>query len=111
MMLSGILFRTVSIVGAVGFAAGCRSVPTPQAGHPSFEETEAAITDEALFRAKCASCHDIARVEEAHASMTREELRRVIERMQAMPGSAIEPDQIGPLLEEIADPDPRGPGL
>ena len=80
-------------------------------GHPSMDVTEAAMQDEAMFKAKCAACHDLARVEEAHAAMSRDEMRKVIERMQAMPGSGIESTQVDRLLGEIYGPDPGAPGM
>lgn len=86
-------------------------MPKAEMGHPSMADTEAAMKDKAMFKEMCASCHDLARVEEAHAGMSRDEMRRVIERMQAMPGSGIEPSQVDRLLGEIYGPDPGAPGM
>jgi hypothetical protein len=101
-----IVLWTVSIAAVVAVAGGCSSMPATQAGHPSLADTEAALKDAAMFKEKCASCHDLARVEEAHAAMSRDDMRKVIERMQSMPDSGIESTDVDRLLNEIYGPDP-----
>jgi len=53
-----------------------------------------------IFSQKCASCHDIARVDEAHRTKTKVEMVEVIKRMKDKPGSNITDEDLDILIRQ-----------
>ena len=65
------------------------------------EKTEADVPDPhaGIFTEKCARCHDMARVEEAHETKTKLEKEEILRRMQQKPDSDISVEDLGVLIE------------
>jgi len=60
--------------------------PTPGANH-------------ALYEQKCSGCHGLDQVNTAHETMTMEELKNLLMRMQAKPGAEISSGEIEEILK------------
>jgi hypothetical protein len=78
---------------AFAFSLGCAT--------KAVQEKGAAMPDPHadIFAEKCAKCHDLARVEEAHKTKTKAEMREIIQWMHVKPGSNIDQDELEEILE------------
>ena len=52
----------------------------------------------AIFAEKCAKCHDLTRVDEAHKTKTKVQMQDIIKRMKEKPGSGISESDLSQLI-------------
>lgn len=55
----------------------------------------------ALYEQKCSGCHGLDQVNTAHEAMTMEDLKSLLMRMQAKPGSTISAEEIDEILKSF----------
>jgi cytochrome c2 len=53
-----------------------------------------------IFSQKCAKCHQIEKVEDAHATKSKVEMVEILKRMQTKPGSEITDSQLQMLIQQ-----------
>jgi hypothetical protein len=53
-----------------------------------------------VFSQKCAKCHDLAKVDDAHSTKSDVEMVEIIKRMQQKPGSEITDEEVILLIEQ-----------
>ena len=97
------LLTLCAVMACILAIVGC-TTPTggdAKSAHPGLSEMEAATGDETLFAQKCSACHALDRVQEAYRTMSRDEMRAVIERMSAKDNAGIEGTQVEEILREI----------
>jgi cytochrome c2 len=90
--MKGFLSVFVSVLFAMSMGCAAKSaqktaadMPDPHAG---------------IFSQKCAKCHEIKRVEEAHATKSKVEMVEILKRMQSKPDSGITDSQLQMMIEQ-----------
>jgi len=87
-------FLTVFICVLIAMSLGCAAksvqkaagdMPDPHAG---------------IFAQKCAKCHDVTKVDDAHKTKTTVEMVEIIKQMQQKPGSGITDEDVQILIEQ-----------
>ncbi len=85
--------------------AGCKSQTQeeikPKIEHPPMKEVDAARESVSLFEQKCSQCHTLERVNESYKTMSKDQMREIIERMRTKTGAQIQQDQVDAILYEI----------
>jgi len=68
----------------------------------SSQETQAVAPDPhaGIFAEKCAKCHDLARVDQAHETKTKVEKEEILRRMQQKPGADITDKEMQMLIDQ-----------
>jgi hypothetical protein len=90
--MKGFLSIFVCVLVAVSLGCAAKSaqespgdMPDPHAG---------------VFSQKCAKCHDIAKVDDAHKTKTKVEMVEILQRMKDKPGSDITDEDLQLLIEQ-----------
>jgi len=86
-------FLTVLVCALVALILGCAAtaekpadaMPDPHAG---------------IFSENCATCHDIAKVDDAHKTKTKVEMVEIMKRMKDKPGSGITDEELNILIQQ-----------
>ncbi|MEW6234360.1 MAG: hypothetical protein AB1656_03145 [Candidatus Omnitrophota bacterium] len=75
---------------AVLFIVGCatQEKKTADAEHPNFQQL-------------CSKCHTLDRVDIAHKAVTKQEMKKIMEKMAKKPGSGIDLHNINDIVEQI----------